>query len=98
MPALDTTPRTTSRTPLTVIEPNTPATSPTMAAPSPYYGEEPIWTSKNNVHNPMLDERGRMWLTSAVRSRENPAFCKAGSTHPSAKLFPLETAGRHLQM
>ncbi len=29
-------------------------------APSPYFGEEPIWTSKNNVHNPMLDEKGRL--------------------------------------
>jgi hypothetical protein len=44
----------------------------------------------------MLDERGRVWLTSTVRPPENPAFCKAGSTHPSAKAFPVERAGRHL--
>jgi hypothetical protein len=69
-----------------------------MAAPSPYYGEEPIWTSRNNVHNPMLDEKGRLWLTSAVRSPENPAFCKEGSSHPSAKVFPIQRSGRHLQM
>jgi hypothetical protein len=69
-----------------------------MAAPSPYYGEEAIWTSKNNVHNPMLDEKGRLWLTSAVRSPDNPAFCKEGSTHPSAKVFPIPRSGRHLQM
>ena len=31
-------------------------------------------------------------------SAENPDFCKAGSTHPSAKLFPSNNAGRHLQM
>jgi hypothetical protein len=98
VPVLDPNTHTTTRIPLTVRDPNTPPTSPKMAAPSPYYGEEPIWTSKNNVHNPMLDERGRLWLTSAVRSRENPAFCKEGSTHPSAKLFPLATASRHLQM
>ena len=30
-----------------------------------------------------------MWITSAVRPPENPAFCKEGSSHPSAKLFPL---------
>ena len=98
VPVLDPNTHTATRIPLTVRDPNTPPTSPKMAAPSPYYGEEPIWTSKNNVHNPMLDERGRLWLTSAVRSRENPAFCKEGSTHPSAKLFPLATATRHLQM
>ena len=65
-------------------------------APSPYWGDEVIWTSKNNVHNPMFDEKGRVWITSAVRPPENPDFCKEGSSHPSAKLFPLANAGRHL--
>jgi hypothetical protein len=27
-----------------------------MPQPSPYWGEEVIWNSKNNVHNPMMDE------------------------------------------
>ena len=98
IPVLDPKTNTISQIPLSVRDPNTPPTSPKMAAPSPYYGEEPIWTSKNNVHNPMLDEKGRLWLTSAVRSPENPAFCKEGSTHPSAKLFPIQRSGRHLQM
>ena len=57
---------------------------------------EPIWTSKNNVHNPMFDEKGRVWITSAVRPAANPDFCKEGSSHPSAKLFPINNAGRHL--
>ena len=98
IPVLDPKTNSISQIPLSVRDPNTPPTSPKMAAPSPYYGEEPIWTSKNNVHNPMLDEKGRLWLTSAVRAPENPAFCKQGSTHPSAKLFPIERASRHLQM
>ena len=59
---------------------------------------KPIWTSKNNVHNPMFDEQGRVWITSAVRPSANPDFCKAGSNHPSAKLFPLDSAGRQLAM
>jgi hypothetical protein len=33
-----------------------------------------------------------------VRSPDNPEFCRQGSSHPSAKLFPLERAGRHLAM
>jgi hypothetical protein len=98
IPVLDPSTNEISQIPLSVRDPNTPPTSPKMAAPSPYYGEEPIWTSKNNVHNPMLDEKGRLWLTSAVRSPENPAFCKEGSSHPSAKVFPLQRSGRHLQM
>ena len=98
VPVLDPKTHTISQIPLSVRDPNTPPTSPKMAASSPYFGDEAIWTSKNNVHNPMLDEKGRLWLTSAVRSPENPAFCKEGSTHPSAKLFPIQRSGRHLQM
>ena len=65
---------------------------------SPYWGEEPIWNSKANAHNPMFDQQGRIWLTSRVRPNDNPAFCKQGSNHPSAKLFPVESASRHLAM
>jgi hypothetical protein len=96
LPVLDPVRHTVSQVPLTVRDPNTPRTSATMPAASPYFGEEPIWTSRNNVHNPMFDEKGRVWLTSAVRPPANPDYCKAGSSHPSAKLFPIESAGRHL--
>jgi hypothetical protein len=44
----------------------------------------------------MFDEKGRVWITSAVRPNQNPAFCREGSTHPSAKLYPINNAGRHL--
>jgi hypothetical protein len=97
LPVLDPVRNTVSRVPLTVRDPNTqPAAGTSMAQPSPYWGNEVIWTSKNNVHNPMFDERGRVWITSTVRPPDNPAFCKAGSSHPSARLFPLNRAGRHL--
>jgi len=96
LPVLDPVRHEASRVPLTVRDPSTPATNPQMPQPSPYWGDEPIWTSRNNVHNPMFDERGRVWITSAVRPFDNPAFCKAGSEHPSAKLFPLNRSGRHL--
>jgi hypothetical protein len=98
VPVLDPVKHTVGRIPLTVRDPNTPATNPKMPAASPYWGDEVIWTSKNNVHNPMLDEQNRLWLTSAVTPFDNPAFCKQGSTHPSAKVFPLQSASRHLQM
>ena len=97
LPVLDPVRHMASRVPLTVRDPATqPASGPQMPQPSPYWGDEAIWTSKNNVHNPMFDERGRVWITSTVRPPDNPAFCKAGSTHPSAQLFPVNRAGRHL--
>src|SRR5437667_12376177 len=67
LPVLDPLRHTASRVPLTVRDPATqPAAGAGMPQPSPYWGGEPIWTSKANVHNPMLDERGRVWLTSTV--------------------------------
>src|SRR6266849_9106434 len=91
-----TTPR--LRYPLTVRDPNTKPASGPNTAPSPYWGDEAIWTSKNNVHNPMMDEQGRVWITSTIRPGDNPAYCKQGSSHPSAKLFPLNASGRQLAM
>ncbi|PYR53303.1 MAG: hypothetical protein DMF95_04635, partial [Acidobacteria bacterium] len=96
LPVLDPVRNTISQVKLTVRDPSTPPTSPKMPAPSPYWGDEAIWTSKNNVHNPMFDEKGRVWITSAVRPAANPDFCKEGSTHPSAKQYPLAVSGRQL--
>ncbi|MBI4541141.1 MAG: carboxypeptidase regulatory-like domain-containing protein [Gemmatimonadetes bacterium] len=97
LPVLDPVRHTASQVKLTVRDPNTRrAAAPTMPQPSPYWGDEAIWTSKNNAHNPMFDERGRVWLTSTVRPPDNPDFCKEGSSHPSAKLFPTTRASRHL--
>jgi hypothetical protein len=96
VPVLNPVTHTASRVPLTVRDPNTPATSAEMPEPSPYWDDEVIWTSKNNVHNPMIDHRGRVWLTSTVRPSANPPECREGSTHPSAKLYPVANAGRHL--
>ena len=67
-------------------------------APSPYWGDEAIWDSHTNIHNPMFDELGRVWLTSRIRGPDNPAWCKKGSSDPSAKLFPLDTSDRQLEM
>ena len=81
-----------------VRDPKTPSSKGNPLAPSPYWGEEPIWDSQTSMHNPMLDEKGRVWFTSRVRAPDNPAFCKKGSDHPSAKMFPIERANRHLSM
>jgi hypothetical protein len=97
LPVLDPKTHTVSRVPVTVRDPNTPRPGP-VAAPSPYWGTEAIWTSQANVHNPMFDENGRVWITSRVRGPDNPAFCKAGSSHSSARVFPLNNSGRHLAM
>jgi hypothetical protein len=98
LPVLDPVHNTISRVPLTVRDPATPMTSQEMSAPSMNFGSEPPWNSHNNVHNPMFDEQGRVWITSTIRPAPNPDFCKAGSDHPSAKLFPLNSSSRQLAM
>jgi hypothetical protein len=69
-----------------------------MREPSPYWGDEVLWTSRTNVHNQMLDGSGRIWMAATIRAPENPAFCREGSDHPSAQAFPTERAGRHLSL
>jgi len=97
MPVLDPRTHTATRVPVTLRDPSTPPAAPAkVAVPSPYWRTEAIWTSRANVHNPMFDEKGRVWITSRVRPPDNPAFCKEGSNHPSARLFPLNASGRHL--
>ncbi len=64
--------------------------------PSPYWGSERIWETRVNNHNSMFGRDGRVWLAASVRGADNPAFCKAGSDHPSAKAFPMDRAVRHI--
>lgn len=72
------------------------AASDTVLAPSPYWGEEKIWDTRNSNHNGMFDRNGKVWFAARFREPENPDFCKKGSDHPSAKLFPLERTNRQV--
>ncbi len=97
IPVLDPIQHVASRIGITVRDPATPFAAPqTGFKSSPYWGDEAIWNSKTNVHNPMLDHKGRVWLTSRVRPTENPTMCQEGSDHPSAKVFPVSRSFRHL--
>ena len=102
MPILDPVRHRATEVKVPVRDSNTPDTmfistgGAIMYAPSPFWGTERIWNSQTSVHNPMFDEKERVWLTARIRPPANPAFCKKGSDHPSAKLFPVERAGRHL--
>ncbi len=46
----------------------------------------------------MFDEKGRVWFTSRIRPNANPDYCKKGSNHPSAKVFPIDSGGRNLSI
>ena len=63
--------------------------------PYRYFGEQAIWDDPANPHNPMLDRKGRVWMTTQIRPAENPVWCADGANHKFAKYFPLERAVRH---
>jgi hypothetical protein len=97
LPVLNPVHNTISQVSVPYRDPNTPG-QPKSLKPSPVWGDEAIWDSHTTVHNPMFDERGRVWFTARIRARDNPAFCKAGSSLASAKLTPVESSGRQLEV
>ena len=88
-----------SQVKLEVRDPKTPSTGamgPT--ASSPYWGEETIWNSQTNAHSFAMDAQARVWVASRVRTNQTPAFCREGSTHPSAQAFPINRSNRQVAM
>lgn len=105
MPTLDPVKHSVSNVIMPLRDANTPealgpghAASDKLMQPSPYWGPEKIWNSKANNHNGMFDKKGRVWFAARFRDSKNPDFCKKGSDHPSAKVFPLEQTNRQLTM
>jgi hypothetical protein len=98
LPVLDPVHATTSSITLPPPDPKQPQAPGKVLRPSPYWGSEAIWNSRTDVHNPMFDKQGRLWVTARVRTPETPAYCRAGSAHPSAKRFPIEMSVRQAAM
>jgi len=97
-PVLDPNTHTATQIKHPVRDPKTPSSKANPMAPSPIWGPEPIWDSQTSIHNQMMDEKGRVWMAARVRPPANPDFCKQGSDHPSAKVFPLASSSRQLSM
>jgi hypothetical protein len=95
-PVLDPVTNTATKVKMPVRDADMESTKTNTMAPSPYWGEEAIWDARTSMHNPMMDERGDVWITSRVGKPDNPAFCQQGSSHPSAQVFPIKTSTRHL--
>jgi len=98
VPVLDPNTHTVSEVKHPVRDPKTPSSKASPMQPSAYWGPNPIWDAQTSNHNPMMDEKGRPWFAARVRHPSNPDFCKQGSSHPSAKVFPIAESGRHLSM
>jgi hypothetical protein len=97
-PVLDPMTHTATQVRHPVRDPKTHNSKADPMQPSPHWGPQPIWDAQTSIHNPIMDEQGRVWFTARVRPFENPDFCMKGSSHPSAKVFPMDRATRHLSM
>jgi hypothetical protein len=99
VPVVDPIRNTASQVKLVVRDPKTPSEGETKPAkPSPYWNDETIWTSQANAHSFAMDREGRVWIAARVRQNQTQAFCREGSSHPSAKIFPINQSGRQIEL
>src|SRR5438093_13234493 len=99
MPVIDPIRNTATQVKLQVRDPKTPSEADTPPAqPSPYWGDEVIWTSQSNAHSFAMDKQARVWIAARVRPNETSAFCRQGASDRSAIAFPINQSGRHMQM
>ena len=77
LPVLDPVHNTISQVKTPYRDPDTPG-QPKPLQPSAVWGDEAIWDSHTTVHNPMFDERGRLWYTARIRASDNPGVLQSG--------------------
>jgi hypothetical protein len=98
MPVVDPVHNTSTMIKLTYRDQDTPSEGDTPpAAPSPYWGDEVIWTSRANAHSFAMDEKSRVWIAARIRANQTKPFCTDGS-NPYSKAFPIKESGRQMQM
>jgi hypothetical protein len=68
---------------------------PPPAVPSNFWGDQHLWGPEHpsDPHNPMLDRKGRVWMTSKIRNEE-PEWCREGSDNKFAQYYPLNFSNR----
>ena len=74
-----------------------PSRFPAPVRPSLFWGNEHLWSNPPydpaDPHNPMMDSKGRVWLTSKIRGNTEPAWCSDGSNKYS-DWYPLRNSAR----
>jgi hypothetical protein len=75
-----------------------PSRFPSPNRPSMFWGNEHLWSNPPydpaDPHNPMIDSKGRVWMTSKIRSNTDPSWCNDPSLNKYADWFPLRNSGR----
>ena len=77
MPVVDPGQNSATQVKLEVRDPKTPGPgAPTQ--PSPYWGEEAIWTAQTTAHSFAMDGQARVWVAARIRPNQTAAFCRQG--------------------
>jgi hypothetical protein len=96
---LDPNENTTSALDIPTREPKdkVPSRFPAPGRPSLHWGNEHLWANPPynpaDPHNPMMDSKGRVWMTAKIRSDRDPEWCSR-ATNKFADWFPLQSSGR----
>ncbi len=74
-----------------------PSRFPKPIRPSLHWGNEWLWSNPPynpaDPHNPMIDSKGRVWMTSQIRDNTTSGWCKDPS-NKFAAWYPLEKSAR----
>ena len=74
-----------------------PSRFPSPNRPSLFWGNEHLWANPPydpaDPHNPMLDSKGRVWITSKIRGNQEPSWCNDGNSKYS-DWYPLSNSAR----
>ena len=74
-----------------------PSRFPKPNRPSLWWGETHLWANPPynpaDPHNPMLDSKGRVWITSKIRPNQDPSWC-SDAANKYAAWYPLRNSGR----
>ena len=60
-----------------------------------FWGNEHLWSNPPydpaDPHNPMIDSKGRGWMTSKIRANADSSWCNDAAANKYADWFPLRT-------
>lgn len=74
-----------------------PSRFPSPNRPSMFWGNEHLWSNPPydpaDPHNPMIDSKGRVWMTSKIRGNTEPTWCNDGNSKYS-DWYPLRNSAR----
>jgi hypothetical protein len=74
-----------------------PSRFPAPNRPSFFWGNEHLWANPPynpaDPHNPMMDSKGRVWITSKIRGNQEPSWCSDPS-NKYAEWFPRRNSAR----